>query len=176
MDGNFLWYTSADCSNKCKCNAAGEVHCDIPDDCGPQKDVVEFCLGNEEFRCSCFMGSGDGKTFEKREVRGAVEVGVGDNGPALAEAMDASFEENANIDSNQGQAQKPDIEGRPDQQGQGGNINGGPQQAQDGGIPMINPCFIDTICAGKTTNHWGDTFLMMPTTMATVTTTTKLAS
>lgn len=176
MDGNFLWYTSADCSDKCRCGEAGEVHCDIPNDCGPHKDVVEFCLGNEGFTCSCLIGERDVGSTGRPEVGGAVEAEEKDHGLALAELMTPSSKENANIDGIPDQAQKVDIQGESDQQDQERNTDAGPQNAQEGGIPMINPCFLMTTCAGKTQNHWGDTFLMMPTTMATVTNKVELTS
>lgn len=182
MDGNFLWYTSADCSNKCRCDEAGEVHCDIPDDCGPQKDVVEFCSGNEGFTCSCLMRSGEKGVVERRDEQVARVLGAGveavyeDNDLAPAEILDAIPVENAHVDSNLVQTQKENVHGEPGQQKQEGTVDAGPQQAQDAGIPMINPCWLETTCAGRTTRHFGDTFIARPTTMATVTTPAKLVS
>lgn len=182
MDGNFLWYTSADCSNKCRCDEAGEVHCDIPDDCGPQKDVVEFCLGNEGFTCSCLMGLGDRGSVERRDeevarvLGAAVEAVHEEDGLVLTEVIDSTLGGNMEVNGDSGQTQNDNTPVEPEQQKQEANVDARPQQAQDAGIPMINPCWLETTCAGRTTRHFGDTFIARPTTMATVTTPAKLVS
>lgn len=65
MDGNFLWYSGNDCNKKCKCDGAGKVSCNIPSDCGPQKDVVQYCSSGPTFKCSCLIESVDTTSFEQ---------------------------------------------------------------------------------------------------------------
>lgn len=53
MDGNFLWWSSADCNTNCKCDRFDKLTCDHPSDCGPSNTVNSYCQSNTYFHCDC---------------------------------------------------------------------------------------------------------------------------
>lgn len=53
MDGNFLDWNGNDCQANCHCDNSGNLKCDHPSDCGPDKTVNDYCKKNANFQCDC---------------------------------------------------------------------------------------------------------------------------
>lgn len=122
MDSSSLLFSGNDCGGKCKCDSTGKVTCDIPSDCGPQKDVVKYCSKNPLFSCDCL---GNTNPPEQNVLDADQMVGE------VVEARDRKTEEQQSTTA----ALHPKSESEP------------PQSA---GIPEVPPCFIWLTCTVDT--------------------------
>lgn len=149
MDGNFLWYASDDCSKKCKCDDTGKISCEIPSDCGPQNDVVEYCASNPSFTCTCLTSRGDtralrGKQYGNTKVSRSVEE-IEETESGLASVIMSTLEGNAGNES---------------------------EQSETVGIPILPSCWLNWSCwRYRTTRTHAE---QLATTL--ITSTTKQAS
>lgn len=52
MDGTTLHWSGETCAQYCECDG-DSIHCKLPSDCGPVKDINAFCAIGPNFTCQC---------------------------------------------------------------------------------------------------------------------------